>query len=68
MVPSCYGKSTLLDALAGISYFSCLPKILFTPFKFNIASKFGFLTKKIYKFTRSLALKQYLWTHFVNIY
>ena len=68
MGPSGCGKSTFLDTLAGISSFFCLPKILFTPYKFNITYKFGFLTKKIYKFTRSLSLKQYLCTHFVNIY
>ena len=68
MGPSGCGKSTFLDTLAGISSFFCLPKILFTPYKFNITYKFGFLTKEIYKFTGSLALKQYLCTHFVNIY
>ena len=68
MGPSSCGKSTLLDGLAGISNFFCLPKLLFTNFKFNITSKFGFLTKKTYKFTQSLALKQYICTHFVNIY
>ena len=42
MGPSGCGKSTLLDGLAGISYFFCLPKILFTPFKFNITSNLVF--------------------------